>query len=76
MKLSGNRDGLYGISESGGESSFDLPTGIADITFIKEIVGVTYVNAMGMKSATPFDGLNIVVTRYSDGTITSTKIFR
>jgi hypothetical protein len=76
MKLSGNRDGLYGISESGGESSFDLPTGIADISFIKEIVGVTYVNAMGMKSATPFDGLNIVVTRYSDGTITSTKIFR
>lgn len=41
-----------------------------------EIVGVTYVNAQGMQSDKPFDGLNIVITRYSDGTTTNTKVIR
>ena len=40
------------------------------------VVGVTYVNAQGMKSEKPFDGLNIVVTRYSDGTTSTTKVIR
>ena len=76
QKLRGNRDEMFGISESGGENSFDLPTGIVDISYNKQVVGVTYVNAMGMQSSTPFNGLNIVVTRYDDGTITTAKIVR
>ena len=39
----------------------------------REVVGVEYVNGMGMTSDKPFQGLNIVVTRYSDGTHTAVK---
>ena len=39
-------------------------------------VDVTYVNPQGMKSSRPFDGVNIVVTRYSDGSTRTTKIIR
>jgi hypothetical protein len=41
-----------------------------------EPVSVTYVNAQGMQSSKPFDGINIVVTRYSDGSTTTSKIVR
>lgn len=39
----------------------------------REVVGVEYVNSLGMTSKTPFQGVNIVVTRYSDGSTTSVK---
>jgi hypothetical protein len=38
-----------------------------------EVVGVEYVNAAGIVSKTPFKGVNIIVTRYSDGSKTTTK---
>lgn len=38
-----------------------------------EVVGVEYVNAAGIVSKTPFKGVNIIVTRYSDGTTTTVK---
>lgn len=38
-----------------------------------EVVGVEYVNSLGMTSKTPFQGVNIVVTRYSDGSKTTIK---
>ena len=43
----------------------------------RDVVGVEYVNAVGIVSKTPFQGVNIVVTRYSDGSATtSKKIFK
>ena len=39
-------------------------------------VSVTYVNPQGMQSSRPFDGVNIVVTRYSDGTTRTSKVIR
>ena len=39
----------------------------------REVVGVDYVNVAGMTSKTPFQGVNIVVTRYSDGSATTVK---
>ncbi len=39
-------------------------------------VEVMYVNVMGQTSDKPFDGLNIIVTRYSNGTITTTKVIK
>lgn len=39
-------------------------------------VSVTYINPQGMQSSRPFDGVNIVVTRYSDGTTRTSKIIR
>ena len=41
-----------------------------------EVVSTTYFNALGIQSDTPFDGLNIIVTRYSDGTTSTTKVIR
>ena len=40
------------------------------------IESVTYVNTHGMTSDQPFDGVNIVVTRYTDGTMSTTKLVR
>ena len=43
----------------------------------RDVVGVEYVNAAGIVSKTPFHGVNIVVTRYSDGSkTTSKKVFK
>ncbi len=43
----------------------------------REVVGVEYVNAVGMVSDKPFQGVNIIVTRYSDGsTTTMKKVFK
>jgi len=52
------------------------PSGIDQPVVDKEIAGHTYYNLAGMSSDTPFDGMNIVVTRYSDGTSTATKVMR
>ena len=53
-----------------------IVTGINDTNVDRQVVSVTYVNALGMQSSEPFEGLNIVVTRYSDGTMTSAKVLR
>lgn len=42
----------------------------------REVKSVTYVNSLGMQSSQPFSGVNVVVTRYTDGTTTTTKIVR
>lgn len=39
----------------------------------REVVGVEYVNSLGQVGKRPFSGVNIVVTRYSDGTTTTVK---
>ena len=52
------------------------PTSIDQPVVDKVEVGHTYYNLAGMSSGTPFNGINIVVTRYSDGTITATKVIK
>ena len=54
----------------------NIHTAVGSIFTDRQVVGVTYVNAMGMQSNTPFDGINIVVTRYSDGTTSTTKVLK
>ena len=54
----------------------DIVTGINEINGNKDVVAKTYVNAQGIKSDKPFSGLNIVITRYSDGSTTTTKVVR
>ena len=41
-----------------------------------EIESVTYVNMSGVQSKEPWDGVNIVVTRYKSGAVKSTKVLR
>ena len=50
-------------------------TGVSEINAGKEI-GKTYYNLQGIASDTPYDGMNIVVTHYSDGTTKSAKFVR
>ena len=52
------------------------PTPISTVAGDKKAVSHTYYNIAGMASEKPFDGINIVVTRYSDGSQTATKIIR
>ena len=55
----------------------ELPTAIESITAGNgEVKSVKYVNVAGMVSDTPFQGVNIVVTEYTDGTRTATKMLK
>ena len=75
--LRGNRGNAraFAIAEKGGDGK-DITTGISELGDITYVVSRTYVNAQGMQSDVPFDGLNIVITRYSDGTTSTTKVVR
>jgi len=42
----------------------------------REVSGVTYFNVAGVESAQPFAGVNIMVTTYTDGSKTATKILK
>ena len=55
---------------------YNVNTAISTVSTNKQVTGVTYYNVAGVASVTPFDGINIVVTRYSDGSQTATKILR
>lgn len=54
----------------------DLVTASVGETAHKQPKCVEYVNAMGVRSSQPFDGINVVVTTYADGTRTIAKICR
>lgn len=76
QRAEGDDDHAYYIVETRGSAD-------RIITAVNELYGagvepvsVTYVNAQGMQSSKPFDGINIVVTRYSDGSTTTSKIVR
>ena len=60
----------------------DQPANVQVVTHVNEMgigrvpVSTTYVNAVGMQSDKPFEGVNIIVTRYSDGTTSTVKVMR
>ena len=54
----------------------EIITSISNLNLNKEVAKVTYVNLMGVESDRPFEGVNIVVTRYTDGSETITKVIR
>ena len=51
-------------------------TAVENINAGKAVAGVRYYNAAGQKAANAFQGVNIVVTTYSDGTQSVSKIVR
>ncbi len=73
-------DGRFYIKEAVIQETFeggsDIPTGVFKLDTTREVVGVKYYNVAGIESDTPFQGVNIVVTRYSDGSTTTTKILK
>ena len=62
---------LVSLNMSNGNESTGVNSLIADDD---EIESVTYVNMSGVQSKQPFDGINIVVTRYKSGAVKSSKI--
>ena len=48
-------------------------TGVTEVNSNKTVVTTDYYNLAGMKSAKPFDGVNIVVKTFTDGTKATTK---
>ena len=51
-------------------------TGVENLNASKDVVSVKYVNAAGMVSNTPFQGVNMVVTSYADGSQVTTKVVK
>ena len=51
-------------------------TGVENINSGKTISSVSYVNMAGMVSDKPFEGVNVVITRYTDGTTSTTKVVK
>lgn len=49
-----------------------IPTAVNDLN-ARQVVSVKYYNVAGIESDKPFDGVNIVVTRYSDGSVVTRK---
>ncbi len=54
------------------------PNAIEDVTgdAAKTVAGVRYYNLLGVESAEPFQGVNVVVTTYTDGTRQAHKVIR
>lgn len=73
-------DTKYYVIETPTERTFDwkdgVVTGVAQLTTSGDVQGVTYYNVAGAASSQPWQGVNIVVTRYSDGTTTTTKVVK
>lgn len=51
-------------------------SGVEDITANKQVAAVRYINVAGQESETPFNGINIVVTTYTDGSVSTVKMMR
>ena len=53
---------------------FDTVTAVTDLK--AGVASVIYVNAAGLKSNKPFDGMNIVVKKMADGTVSVAKVVK
>ena len=69
-------DSSFGIKPADLPSGHPVPTIVRDLTGKKVVESVSYFNLMGQESSQPFEGINIVVTRYSDGSTSTVKVLR
>ena len=74
LRAGGNEGHVGNASE--GSTTPSGKTAVYELVINGEVVGKTYINAIGQQSDKPFKGVNIVITRYSDGTVTTTKIVK
>ena len=56
-----------------GDNTF---TRIENVSTIKEVKSVRYYNTLGVESNTPFDGVNVIVTTFTDGTRSTVKVIK
>jgi hypothetical protein len=57
-------------------ANMSINSGIEQVVAEKEIDRVRYINVAGQESDMPFDGVNIMVTTYTDGTTTTAKVIK
>ena len=76
MTLRAGEGGARPGNGAEGEGGAGISTGVYDLHYQSEIVDQTFINSLGMQSDKPFSGINIVITRYSDGTTRTTKVIR
>ena len=67
---------LLGSDEDSNGNDLGNVTAVKEVKSTRTVIGTRYYNLMGVSSDKPFDGINIVVTTYSDGSRTSKKILR
>ena len=75
IQRSESRDGSADYKVFPIDLTEQVPTAVTDVTG-KTVAGVKYYNLAGMESERPFDGVNIIVTTYTDGSRSSTKVLR
>ena len=81
-KQHGKRTVLVRMTARGHSQWLQLTINVNPTTMVnqlgtdRQVQCVQYVNAMGQVSDRPFDGMNIIVTRYTDGTTTTTKVMK
>jgi hypothetical protein len=51
-------------------------TAVNEINSIKTVANVSYYNLAGQQSAQPVNGVNIVVTTYTDGSTATAKVIK
>ena len=76
--LKSENDQRYYIAEKvvSDELTYQIPTGIDGVVGWKNVVETKYYNAAGVESDVPFKGVNIMVTRYSDGSTSTVKVLK
>ena len=57
-------------------SATSIVTGVEDLAAEKNVASVKYFNLLGVESAEPFQGVNVVVTTYTDGSKTARKVVK
>ena len=57
-------------------SASSIITAVKDVNTVKTVKQVRYYNLAGVESSEPFDGVNVVVTTYTDGTRTAAKVLK
>lgn len=68
---------LYIVYPLSSESSSNgTVTAVCELMNDRAVKSVSYYNLMGVESKQPFEGINIVVTRYTDGSISTAKVLR
>lgn len=65
----------YVVEKQNTVPTTSIITGIENVSS-KAVAGVKYYNLMGVESDRPFQGVNIIVTRYTDGTTSTSKVIR
>ena len=75
-----NPDGKYYIMEQVIpfvlEKDDNLIVSVKGVYADKQVMDVIYYNMMGQSSSTPFSGVNVQLTRYTDGTTSTVKVFK